>query len=367
MRRGLTFGLIAVVTALAANAAAAHRYAVTITRDEWGIPHVHGHTDADAVYGMIYAQAEDDFPRIEKNYLTNLGRLAEAEGDGASLSDLRQRLFVDPVALQADYAASSPWLTALMVAWSDALNAYLADHPSVHPRVLTHFEPWMALSFSEGSIGGDIERVPLGPLAAFYGGKPETIAADNHAFRGPRGSNGIAIAPKRTRDGHALLLINRHTSFFFRAEAKMTSDAGLNVGSAATLGQFFVYHDFKAHAGWMHTTSGLDKVDEFVEQPGLMPHGHKPLYKDGSMYRDVTITRVVLRVRGPDGHLAERSFDTFASRHGPIVGSTGNEMKWLSAALMNTPVAALEQSFLRTCKARQKIGPNLGLKTGQSV
>ena len=43
---------------------------------------------------MIYAQAEDDFPRIEANYLTALGRTAEAEGEKAIWQDLRARLYV---------------------------------------------------------------------------------------------------------------------------------------------------------------------------------------------------------------------------------------------------------------------------------
>ena len=60
---------------------------VTITRDDWGIPHVKGKTDADAVFGMIYAQAEDDFNRVEVNYLNAMGRLAEAEGEGAIYRD----------------------------------------------------------------------------------------------------------------------------------------------------------------------------------------------------------------------------------------------------------------------------------------
>src|SRR3954469_21531264 len=88
---------------------------VTITRDDWGIAHVHGPTDADAVFGMIYAQAEDDFPRIEANYLTASGRTAEADVDEAAVwSDLRARLFVDPVDLQARYAAAPQWLRSLM-------------------------------------------------------------------------------------------------------------------------------------------------------------------------------------------------------------------------------------------------------------
>src|SRR5438270_14051228 len=130
---------------------------VTITRDDWGIAHVHGKTDADAVFGMIYAQAEDDFPRTEANYLTNLGRTAEAEGEKAIWQDLRARLYVSDNELKADYPRSPPQMRKLMGAWADGLNYFLTTHPDVHPRVLTRFEPWMALSFTEGSIGGDIE------------------------------------------------------------------------------------------------------------------------------------------------------------------------------------------------------------------
>src|SRR6266404_9236122 len=89
---------------------------VSIVRDDWGIAHISGKTDADAVFGMIYAQAEDDFNRVETNYLANLGRLAEADGEEAIWKDLRQRLFIDPQILKADYASSPPWLKKLMQA-----------------------------------------------------------------------------------------------------------------------------------------------------------------------------------------------------------------------------------------------------------
>ena len=95
-----------------------------------------------------------------------MGRLAEAEGEGEIWRDLRMRLFIDPEDMRAEYAASPEWLRALMDAWADGLNYYLHTHPEVHPRVLTRFEPWMALTFSEGSIGGDIERVSLRDLEA---------------------------------------------------------------------------------------------------------------------------------------------------------------------------------------------------------
>ena len=262
---------------------AAEASRVTIVRDDWGIAHIHGKSDADAVFGMIYAQCEDDFNRVEMNYLTALGRTAEAEGESKIWQDLRQRLFIDPEDLEKDYKESPAWLQKLMDAWADGINFYLANHPDTKPKVLTHFEPWMALSFTEGSIGGDIERVNLAKLQAFYS-KPashivgsldiptDTPDANTQAFLAersgdtePRGSNGIAIAPSNTTGHHALLLINPHTSFFFRSELQMRSDEGLDAYGAVTWGQFFIYQGFNERAGWMHTSSGVDAVDEFVE------------------------------------------------------------------------------------------------------
>jgi acyl-homoserine-lactone acylase len=240
---------------------------VTITRDDWGIAHVHGRTDADAVFGMIYAQAEDDFNRIELNYLNAMGRLAEAEGESAVYQDLRMKLFIEPDSMRALYRRSPAWLQRLMAAWADGLNYYLATHPKVHPRVIRRFEPWMALTFSEGSIGGDIERVDLDALEAFYGREQSEAPASQRSSRHagdaePRGSNGIAIAPSNTVNHRTLFLINPHTSFFFRSELHMTSDEGLDAYGAVTWGQFFVYQGFNRTAGWMHTSSGVDAIDE---------------------------------------------------------------------------------------------------------
>jgi acyl-homoserine-lactone acylase len=321
---------------------------VTITRDDWGVAHVRGKSDADAVFGMIYAQAEDDFNRIETNYLVSLGRLAEAEGEAAIWQDLRQRLFVDPAVLKADYARSPEWLRRLMQAWADGLNYYLATHPEVRPRVLTRFEPWMALSFSEGSIGGDIERVPLSQLEAFYGKRQVAMSDAERGllFKEPKGSNGIAIAPSHTRDGHALLLINPHTSFFFRAEQQVTSEEGLNVYGAATWGQFFIYQGFNADAGWMHTSSGVDNVDEFAETIVSNVPGTAFGYHYGAETRPVTIKPITLSYRTAAGGQAQRSFTTYATHHGPIVREA--EGKWIAFSLMNRPLEALQQSFLRT-------------------
>lgn len=343
--------LLSPITAHAAAPGEAARWAaeaqrVTITRDDWGIAHVRGRSDADAVFGAIYAQAEDDFARIEANYLTALGRTAEAEGESAIWQDLRQRLYVDPAELQAQYRQSPAWLRALMDAWADGLNYYLATHPDVHPKVLTRFEPWMALSFTEGSIGGDIERISLTKLQSFYEKRPiaATALETGAERREPRGSNGIAIAPANTVDGHALLLINPHTSFYFRSELQMTSDAGLNAYGASTWGQFFIYQGFNPNAGWMHTSSGVDNVDEFVET--VVEQGGKRFTRYGDKLLPVSEKAVTLRYRMADGAMGTRGFTTYRTHHGPVVAEQGG--KWIAEALMWKPIPALEQSWLRT-------------------
>ena len=322
---------------------------VTIVRDDWGIPHIHGKTDADAVFGLMYAQAEDDFNRIETNFINSQGRLAEAEGAAEVWRDLRMKLFINPDSMKAKYAASPDWLRKLMVAWADGLNYYLYKNPQVTPRVLKRFEPWMALSFSEGSIGGDIEKVSLGQLQAFYGGAPASATPQDGGSDGePRGSNGIAIAPSNTSSHHALLLINPHTSFFFRAEVQVTSDEGLNAYGAVTWGQFFIYQGFNDRAGWMHTTSGVDDVDEYEET--IVQRNGAYFYHHGAEERPVIVEHIAVPYRtATGGAMGQRVFTVYRTMHGPIVRKANG--KWISVRMMQDPVKALTQSYTRT-KAR---------------
>ena len=339
----------------------AQAQSVTIIRDDWGVPHIYGETDANAVFGMIYAQAEDDFNRIEVNFLNSQGRLAEAEGEEEIWRDLRMKLFIDPADMQTQYEASPQWLKDLMDAWASGLNYYLYTHPEVEPRVLTRFEPWMALTFSEGSIGGDIERVNLGRLEAFYGQPSNAQAAlDREPFAAtlamvpsalnepdldeePTGSNGIAIAPANTSAGNALLLINPHTSFFFREELHMVSEQGLDAYGAVTWGQLFVYQGFNENAGWMHTSSGVDNIDEFLET--VVERDGALYYRYGDEERPVTVRQVTVPYKTDTG-MAEREFTVYRTHHGPIVREVDGA--WVSVALMEEPMNALIQSYMRT-------------------
>ncbi len=320
-------------------------------RDEWGIAHVFGRSDADAVFGAMYAQAEDDFPRIERNYLVALGRLAEAEGDAATYSDLRQRLFVDSGELRRAYGQSPGWLKSLLRAWADGLNFYLSVHPAVKPAVIARFEPWMALSFTEGSIGGDIESIDLGRLAQLYPEDDAPTAAlatrlpaehDTEAIS-LGGSNGFAIAPQLSATGHALLWINPHTSFYFRAELQIASEQGLDAYGAATWGQFFIYQGFNTHNGWMHTSYGGDAIDEYAET--LVDSAGKRFYRYGGSLRPLEAVSVRVKVKRGTAFVTRR-FTVYRTHHGPIVRA--DEDHWIAVKILVDPVHALEQSYLRT-------------------
>jgi acyl-homoserine-lactone acylase len=314
--------------------------AVDIVRDNWGIAHIYGKTDANTVFGAIYAQAEDDFNRIERNYLTGLGKLAEVEGETAIYSDLRERLFIDEADLKRQFDRSPPWLKKLMIAWADGLNYYLYTHPTVKPKLITHFEPWMTLSFTEGSIGGDVESIDLAKLEAFYGKHPTTPELKEPS---PGGSNGFAISPQLSASGHAMLWINPHTSFYFRSELQMVSQEGLNVYGAATWGQFFIYQGFNQHNGWMHTSYGGDAIDEYAET--IVEKSDGLYYRYGGALKKLTVSHIAVPYR-QNGLLAYRDFTVYRSHHGPIIRTENG--KWIAIKLLQEPVQALAQSYLRT-------------------
>lgn len=322
---------------------------VTIIRDDYGVPHVYGKTDADAVFGMLYAQCEDDFNRVEQNYIWAIGRLAEVEGEAALYSDLRARLFMSRDEAVAAYEKSPPWLKKLCDAFADGINYYLYTHPEVKPRLLDRFEPWMPMYFSEGSIGGDIERVSTEKLQAYYEGGVAFPEAEwqkmkkREAELEPGGSNGIAISGDLTASGHAMLLINPHTSFYFRGEMHMVSEEGLNAYGAVTWGQFFIYQGFNEKTGWMHTSTYTDVMDEYVED--IAATDGQLLYRYGEELRPVTVAEETLLYRSGDS-LARRTFPVYRTHHGPITHQLGG--KPVATAMMWEPATALEQSYIRT-------------------
>lgn len=341
---------------------------VTIIRDTWGVAHVYGKTDADAVFGMLYAQCEDDFPRVEMNYITAVARQAEVEGEAKLFHDLRMRLFYDTLEAAVNYKNAEPWLKSLCDAFAAGVNYYLYTHPEVKPKLLTRFQPWMPFLFSEGSIGGDIETISTTRLKEFYGDGKSTskdeVDLDNGAGEGPepRGSNGFAVAPSRTANGHALLMINPHTSFYFRPEIHVNSDEGLHAYGAVTWGQFFVYQGFNEHCGWMHTSSQADAIDEYKET--VTEKGGTHFYRYGNEDRSVQKKTISLAVKEGSKKI-RRQFTVYYTHHGPVIAKDGE--RWITIRLMKEPVKALTQSYQRTkAKSFDEFKQTMDLRTNSS-
>jgi acyl-homoserine-lactone acylase len=335
-----------------------------IFRDQWGIPHIYGKTDADAVFGMIYAQCEDDFNRVEVNYINAMGRMAEVEGISLLYSDFRMKLYIDQELVKKEYENSPKWLKDLMDAWADGINFFLHTHPEVNPKLLNRFEPWMALTFSEGSIGGDIETISVNQLKDFYDKDfyANLTLKERDWNEEPQGSNGFAIAPKLSKSGNALLLINPHTSFYFRPEVHMVSEEGLNAYGAVTWGQFFIYQGFNEYNGWIHTSSRADAIDHFaltVEKINGKYH-----YQFGDEWRPFKEKSISLKYK-EGNELKEREITARYSHHGPVIREENG--KWVAIALMVEREKALTQSYTRTkTKNHQEFKATMDLRTNSS-
>jgi len=336
---------------------------VTILRDNWGIPHIYGKTDADAVFGLLYTECQEDFSRVEKNYLEMLGRQAEAYGEDYLSTDLTMRLIYDSAAAMADYRNSPPWMHQLLDAFADGVNYYLHKHPQTHPAVLRRFEPWFPLMFTDGSVNatstGGIR--PDEVKALYFSRKDHMMGSSGVKNRSSAkdlavleqglgedaeretGSNGFAIAPSHTASGNALLYINPHVPFYFRLEAQLVSEEGLNAYGAVTWGQFFIYQGFNEHCGWMHTSSYADVADAYEEHIGGGAGDYH--YEYAGRKLPVKSKRFTLAYKKDEGRLS-KTITGYFTHHGPVMGM--RDGKFLSLKEKNRSLSALEEAWLTT-------------------
>jgi len=317
---------------------------VTIIRDNWGIAHVYGKTDADAVFGMLYAQCEDDFKRVEMNYIEKLGRLSEIKGQSVLYNDLEIRLLIDVDEAKADYKKADPWLKKLLNSYADGINFYLYKHPEVKPALLTHFEPWFPLLWTDGSIGAiSTADLTTGELKSFYSGNTDKVSYVEREKDMQTGSNGFALAPAKTASGNAILYINPHTTFYFRPEIQISSEEGLNAYGAVTWGQFFIYQGFNENCGWMHTSTNVDVADMYAEK--IVTKNDKLFYEYNSKLLPV-IEKIITVKYLHKGKLIAKEFKTYFTNHGPIMAE--RDGKWISLKSKNRNMDGLIQSWVRT-------------------
>ncbi|RYY50273.1 MAG: acylase [Chitinophagaceae bacterium] len=318
---------------------------VSIYRDSFGVPHIYGKNDADAVFGLLYAQCEDDFARVEMNYIEKLGRLSEIKGAASLYDDLLIRMLIDQTEAKRDYDKAPQWLKKLCNAFADAINFYLHSHPAVRPALLTRFEPWFPLLWTDGSIGA-INTASLGSasLKRFYSEDRDLVTGGGE-FAEPTvtGSNGFAISPAISANGKAMLYINPHVTFYFRPEVHMVSEEGLNSYGAVTWGQFFIYQGFNEHCGWMHTSSSVDAADVYKEK--ISKSGADFFYEYDGQKKPVSTKRITINYQADNG-MTSRTFTTYATHHGPVLGGSGHS--WQTLRADNRLANGLIQCWKRT-------------------
>ncbi len=320
---------------------------ITIIRDNFGIPHVYGKTDADAVFGLLYAQCEDDFKRVELNYIEKLGRLSEVNGEKNLYSDLLIRLVIDSADAIKDYTKAAPWLKKILNAYADGINFFLYKNPQTKPALLHRFQPWYPLLWTDGSIGAiSTGGISLNELKNFYSSDESLVKETNNEVYKEEiltGSNGFAFAPKITKDGNAILYINPHVTFYFRPEVHMVSDEGMNVYGAVTWGQPFIYQGFNEHCGWMHTSSEVDISDAYIEK--ISKKNTKWFYEYEGKQKEVNIKPITIKYKNGTG-FSTKLFNTYFTNHGPILSK--RDGAYLSLRHNNRDTKGFMQSWLRT-------------------
>ena len=322
---------------------------ISIIRDKWGIPHIYGKTDADAVFGLLYAQCEDDFKRVEMNYIEKLGRMSEVKGESSLYADLLIRMIIDSADAISDYKKSAPWLKKLLDAFADGINYYLYKNPATSPALLTRFKPWYPLLWTDGSIGAiSTGGISEEELAAFYLSMKQPVEdMKNDAAivpeEDPAGSNGFAFSPKITASGNAILYINPHVTFYFRPEVHMVSEEGLNVYGAVTWGQFFIYQGFNEHCGWMHTSSAVDVADMYAEK--IMQKNKGWVYEYDGIMKPVMEKKIQLDYRNGNTK-REKIITAYYTHHGPVMAK--RDGRWISLRSQNRSINGLIQSWQRT-------------------
>jgi acyl-homoserine-lactone acylase len=294
--------------------------AVTIYRDRYGVPHVFGATDASTVFGFAYAQAEDNFWRVEENFILALGRASELYGEQTLEEDRRNRALEIPRLAREEYSRLDPKMRSLCDAFAAGLNYYIAKHPESPPRLLAKIEPWYTLAFIRYNyFQNGFSRDP---------GLPRTLqtAETERAFADNVGSNGWVIAPSRSKTGHAMLLINPHLPFFGSGqvyEGHVHSEEGWNFTGYTRFGFPFPYVGHNVDLGWVSTDNAADLEDLYAET--FNDPKHPLAYRYGSGYRMATERVEDIRVKTATG-FEVKHFKMIRTHHGPVLGQRDGKL-----------------------------------------
>jgi len=294
---------------------------VTIYRDTYGVPHVFGRNDASTVFGFAYAQAEDNFWRVEENFIFALGRASELYGLKTVDEDALNRALEIPRLAREEYARLDPHMRSLCDAFAAGFNFYLARHPETRPRLLTRIEPWYTLAFIRYNYyQNGFSRDP-----SLRGLGLQTAALEND-LKEHTGSNGWVVGPSKSASGYAMLFINPHLPFFGSGqvyEGHVHSDEGWNFTGYTRFGFPLPYVGHNENGGWVSTDNAADLTDVYLE---TFDDPSRPLaYKYGKEYRLAMEHVEEISVKTPAG-METRKLTMRKTHHGPILAARDGKM-----------------------------------------
>jgi acyl-homoserine-lactone acylase len=323
-------------------------YDAEIVRDEYGVPHIKGKTDADAAYGLAYAHAEDDFGTIEDVIAMTRGRYgALVGGDGAKV-DFALHLVGARETSQKHYNELSPEVRAVVEAYAAGLNHYADKHPS--EVRLSNLFPVVG----QDVVTGFVLRAPfffgldntIGALFEDKDAPPVDVEPMTPVGRNPEqnGSNAFAVAPKRMADGKTWLISNSHQPYEGQVawyEAVVHSDEGLDMAGALFPGSPFVLLGHNRNLGWTNTVNRPDLID--VYKLTLNDAGDKYQY-DGK-WLPLKEESFLLRVKfGP--FVVPVPQTVYRSIHGPVIKNKKGAFAIRYAAIDS--VKSVEQYYRNT-------------------
>ncbi len=286
-------------------------YHARIVRDDFGVPHIFGPTDADVAYGLAWAHAEDDFATIQDVTLTTRGTLATEQGPKGAVTDYIVRLLRVWPTVNARYDRDLPAdLKRVLEAYADGINAWGARHPD---KVVPGLLPVSGRDIAAGFVF----KTP------FFYGLDNTLKTLNTPTHGkpmaPVGSNGVAVAASRSSDGATRLLVNSHQPYTGPVawyEAVLQSGEGWHVAGGFFPGSPFMLHGHNEHLGWANTVNDPDLTD--VYRLTINPANAGQYRLDGQ-WRDFEKTDAAIRVKiwGPLFWTVHKA--VLWSAHGPVM------------------------------------------------
>ncbi|HEX8288431.1 MAG TPA: penicillin acylase family protein [Pyrinomonadaceae bacterium] len=318
---------------------------VTIYRDYYGVPHIYGNSDASVVFGLMYAQAEDNFWQLEEDHINKLGRASEIYGESRLTADLMARLFEITRRAQEDYKLLSPAIRKLCDAYAAGINFYLERHPEVRPRLIKRYEPWFPLITGAPSLGSlGIRTQEVRELFKELPASPAQNQSSGESAE-PEGSNMWAVSPKKSASGHALLFINPHVGFFGggqRYEAHLHSKQGLNVSGFSMLGMPYIWTGHNEVLGWSHTNSGADSTDVYIET--FDDPKNSLGYRYGNGYRSAVEWTDEVLVNN-QGKMETKRFTFRKTHHGPVIALRDGKSLAVRAASVEVGGRLFEQKW----------------------